>query len=704
MAISMAMLCLGQDWNRLPGGDVINSTEYVGARAGSTVPLRLSTIPSLPIEFRTANTLRMRLNETTSYTIGNAIFGLQNADGYLGLSPNASLWTAPSPGPFSRLHLHDGAGAPLQLSYRPWMDNGITFTTNNDHMYVGHKVEDGVDQTAAVIQWADNDGAPAGPDVLKFLFTAGYSGGNYGISGLNGLEIARMHPQGYLGVGNWQAVGLQPTERVDLLTGRLRIRQLPVNTAGPATLTKVLFVDDVDPVSGEFGVVKWRDLSDIIPPADPCASGWFLNGANPVTAYDNNPCPPQSIHRVGIGTPAPIAKLHVVKDVSNGLAQERGVFVQQSLSSLQNYGVDAESVGAQGGGFNYGVRGYARNAGRNYGVLGEAVGGASQSAYGVFATCSGPNQVFGVRSTASNGLSNTAMSALAMNGTVNIGVDGIASGTGSSTANYGVRGTASGPNSWAGWFDGNVNIEGGNLYINQVFAISDESLKTDVADAGPVMDLVLSLQPRQYEYAVDLHPELGLPQGKRFGLIAQELEEHLPELVSLKVRPAQIDSSGEYISEEYSYKTVDYAGLVPVLLAGLQEQQEQMDEMKDQLAAMQEALASCCAPSDDGSLMQAPLDSEGEPKNDPALERLLRIDPNPFTEATTVRYTLERAGRAQLLVNSSDGKQLQVLHEGNTSAGDHSYDWSTGHLAPGIYYVTLLLDGEPLVKRAVKVR
>jgi hypothetical protein len=94
----------------------------------------------------------------------------------------------------------------------------------------------------------------------------------------------------------------------------------------------------------------------------------------------------------------------------------------------------------------------------------------------------------------------------------------------------------------------------------------------------------------------------------------------------------------------------------------------------------------------------------GQHPADAALERLLRIDPNPFADRTTLRYTLERGGRTMLLVNSSDGKQLQVLHEAAMQAGEYQQEWQTSHLAPGIYYVTLLLDGEPLVKRAVKVR
>ena len=81
----------------------------------------------------------------------------------------------------------------------------------------------------------------------------------------------------------------------------------------------------------------------------------------------------------------------------------------------------------------------------------------------------------------------------------------------------------------------------------------------------------------------------------------------------------------------------------------------------------------------------------------------MHIQPNPFNEATTVSYTLERAGRMQLLANSADGKQLQVLQEGQRPAGDHRFEWNTSGLEAGMYYVTLLLDGQPVVKKAVKV-
>ena len=124
--------------------------------------------------------------------------------------------------------------------------------------------------------------------------------------------------------------------------------------------------------------------------------------------------------------------------------------------------------------------------------------------------------------------------------------------------------------------------------------------------------------------------------------------------------------------------------------------------MQSDISQLQQQVAACCTiPSDDGTRSFGV--GEDHPL-DPKPERLLNIQPNPFIAHTTISYILERAGRAMLMVNSGDGKQLQVLDQADRSEGEYRFEWSTGHLAPRVYYVTLLLDGEPLVKRAVKVR
>ncbi len=270
------------------------ATDFLGWNNGNGFPLSIAHKGSYPIQFRTNNTLRAILNANGTYTIGS--FAAQNADGYLGLSPNTNLWSS-GPGPFSRLHLHDGTTAVLTSSYRPWMKNGITFTTNSDHMWVGHKVETGTDQTSAVIQWGDNELPDAGPDVMKFVFTSSYTGGA-GINSLDGREIARMHPQGYLGVGDWLAAGTNPTERVDLLNGRLRIRDLPSDQQADGPF-KVMVVDDTPAPDAERGVVKWKDANQL--DCKWSMTPLFVNHVYTAVGTPPNGTCPDDIDAVGVG-------------------------------------------------------------------------------------------------------------------------------------------------------------------------------------------------------------------------------------------------------------------------------------------------------------------------------------------------------------------------------------------------------------------
>ncbi|HEX2616063.1 MAG TPA: hypothetical protein VHL57_00905, partial [Flavobacteriales bacterium] len=420
-AMIVSPLC-AQDWNRIPGGDVINSTDYIGARAGSTVPLLLKTIPNLSVDLATSNTLRMRLNPTLSTTI-NGFAGARN--GFLLLSGQPNAFTnANNRAPFTRLHLVDDAGTPndpvvyaQELGYRPWMRNGITFTGNSDQAYVGHKYFDQVngspvnDNTDFVIQWSDNpNGSGWGVDRLKFVFSTTYNAGTVkGAAAFNGMEAMRFWPSSMttvnVGIGDFAPVGTgDPTERVDILDGRLRIRQLPDDL--PAnTLTKVLVVDDAAAPSGQRGVVKWRDISAIN-----CSSGWSLTGNNACTAYNGNPCPPQAADRVGIGTSAPIAKLEVIKTNVFGLLGQpnRGIYAHLTGNGLVvNIAVDGHADGTTSGNTtNIGVRGLAENnAPLNYGLQGVAQGAATNN-LGAFVSGTGGYRSYGVQAAASGGSSN----------------------------------------------------------------------------------------------------------------------------------------------------------------------------------------------------------------------------------------------------------------------------------------------------------
>lgn len=153
---------------------------------------------------------------------------------------------------------------------------------------------------------------------------------------------------------------------------------------------------------------------------------------------------------------------------------------------------------------------------------------------------------------------------------------------------YGVKGSASGSDAYAGYFTGHVYV-GGNISNS-----SDEHLKQNIQalDGSEMLEQVNQLQPRSYrnlseeelQQQQDL-PDLNMSEGEQLGMVAQELEEVFPELVS---EVTHILDEGEELPEGQepettTTKAVDYNGLIVVLLAAVQEQQEQIEELRSAL-------------------------------------------------------------------------------------------------------------------------
>ena len=157
------------------------------------------------------------------------------------------------------------------------------------------------------------------------------------------------------------------------------------------------------------------------------------------------------------------------------------------------------------------------------------------------------------------------------------------SGSPTSTA-YGVYASGSGSGtSYAGYFNGNVHVTG--TFTNP----SDAKFKKDISLLNGSLDKIMKLKPKKYFYKTEAFKSMKLPKKKSIGLIAQEVETVYPDLVSEEVIPVEdIDENGEKIQvdelkEPEKYKSINYLGLIPVLINAIQEQQEEIDMMKRQL-------------------------------------------------------------------------------------------------------------------------
>ena len=109
-------------------------------------------------------------------------------------------------------------------------------------------------------------------------------------------------------------------------------------------------------------------------------------------------------------------------------------------------------------------------------------------------------------------------------------------------------------------FDGTTTIAG-DLSIN-----SDARLKANIISLGSTLAKVLQIDGKSYTMKKDENKK------QKIGVLAQDIEKVFPELVS----------------ESNGVKSVNYQGLVPVLINALKEQQAEIDTYRDEVSELKE--------------------------------------------------------------------------------------------------------------------
>lgn len=110
----------------------------------------------------------------------------------------------------------------------------------------------------------------------------------------------------------------------------------------------------------------------------------------------------------------------------------------------------------------------------------------------------------------------------------------------------------------------------GAAYSTGGFTGSDIRLKKDVREISGFLDKVMALKPVTYFWRVDEFKDWGFTRDKQVGLIAQEVEKVIPLVVS---------------EDEEGYKAIDYSKLSVYLIGAMQQQQNEIEQLKQKLSA-----------------------------------------------------------------------------------------------------------------------
>ena len=105
---------------------------------------------------------------------------------------------------------------------------------------------------------------------------------------------------------------------------------------------------------------------------------------------------------------------------------------------------------------------------------------------------------------------------------------------------------------------------------------SDVRMKQNIANLEDALANTLRLRAVTFNWNTDEFPEMGFSTQTQIGLIAQEVEQIYPELVSVDVN---------------GYKAIDYASLTPILLEAIKDQQVAIGELQQQNAELVKRLA-----------------------------------------------------------------------------------------------------------------
>jgi len=450
---------------------------------------------------------------------------------------------------------------------------------------------------------------------------------------------------------------------------------------------------------------------------------------------------------IGVGTNAPLAKMHIVRNLQTLDNSPIAFYVQHNDVSVggpftaQAYGVKSEITGPNRS--NFAGHFFATGAKVNYGIWSEGNSANTNApAVGIYTTGSGGSVNVGVVAVASpnsvtaNGGFNAGIQSTAYSGLGNAYGGKFTASSSNVTANalYGIyastTGTATGAN-YAGFFNGPI-------MVSTTTYPSDQNMKTNIVDYDSSMYVISQLNPKTFQYTNANYQGMNLPQGHQYGLIAQEVEQIIPAVVSQNIFPAQYDSLGNIITPAYNFKGVDYTKLIPVLIGGIQEQQDVINtqdslitDLNERLLTLENCLSNllpelCELNEEVGEGNGNSDDDNSDDDNDDDddgnhsqvqnnVRSVLNIEltngesivleqnvPNPFAEQTVINYSIpESIDKAQIHFYNQDGKIIKTIEI--TSRGKGQINVFGSDLSSGIYTYTLVADGQVVAtKRMVK--
>ncbi len=246
----------------------------------------------------------------------------------------------------------------------------------------------------------------------------------------------------------------------------------------------------------------------------------------------------------------------------------------------------------------------------------------------------------------------------------------------------------SAPNNYAGYFDGDVYINGPSNAPGYALT-SDQQFKTNIDTIPNALSIIEQLKPRSFYFDTTNAYGMNFSNKKQYGLIAQDVQIVLPELIGTANKLGKKDTLGNVVEQAINYKTLNYNALFAIMLKGMQEQQDRIDSLVNV-----QSNARIINPANTSNPTNATtLNKQNVTLSNADMLVLDQNQPNPFSESTVIKYNVpEKYGYAQLIFTTIEGRILKTIDI--TKKGPGEITVYANDLTNGIYTYTLVVDGK----------
>ena len=223
-----------------------------------------------------------------------------------------------------------------------------------------------------------------------------------------------------------------------------------------------------------------------------------------------------------------------------------------------------------------------------------------------------------------------------------------------------------------GYFDPAVSSSfffNSDVTSSGMFIQSDERYKENIEPVGEVLPSLRNLEPVTYNLKSarsDGKIRTAANNGsERYGFLAQNVQEVFPELV-------HTDNNG--------YMSVDYIGLIPILVQSINELRAELAELKGEKQ------------EDGAPVLNAQQAAQNELEASLGAAKLYQNAPNPWSSETVIRYCLPQSVvKADIYIYDMQGAQLKCIPA--QGRGESQVTVTARDLKAGMYLYALVADG-----------